>query len=112
MIRWVTISINMFIFVIAASEYMVTEYGSICSEIEKNPVVDKDECIKAAKSLEKTFWGYEEYKDYPRGCYFIDNDVYWNVTGMKEPDSAEICHKQGSNFLVSYESISRVLFID
>ena len=91
----------MFIFVIAASDYMETEYGSICTDIEKNPVVDEDECKKAAKSLGKTFFGEEEDKNYPRGCYIIDNDVYWNVhkTGMKEPNSAEICRKQGSNFL-------------
>ena len=91
----------MFIFVIAASDYIVTEYGSICTEIEKNPVVDEDECIKAAKSLGKTFMGDEENKYYPRGCYIFNNvDIFWNVhkTGMKESKSAEICRKEGSNF--------------
>ena len=91
----------MFVFVIAASDYIVTEYGSICIEIEKNPVVDEDECIKAAKSLGKTFMGDEENKYYPRGCYIFNNvDIFWNVhkTGMKESKSAEICRKEGSNF--------------
>ena len=90
-----------YIYATAASDYVVTKFGSICTEIGKDSVIDEDECIRAATSLGKNFMHAVEDAFYPRGCYFFsEGTTYWNVqqTGRKNVSSAEICRKRGSNF--------------
>ena len=90
-----------YIYATAASDYVVTKFGSICTEIGKDSVIDEDECIRAATSLGKNFMHAVEDAFYPRGCYFFsEGTTYWNVhkTGRKNIYSAEICRKRGSNF--------------
>ena len=90
-----------FIYVTAASDYVVTAFGSICSDIGKIPVVDENECQRAATPLGKFFILAQEDAVYPRGCYFLGNgDTFWNSheNGTYRSDCAEICRKIGNNF--------------
>lgn len=83
----------------APSDYIVTELGGICTGVERFPLLDKDECMKASTSLNKTFIREEEQANYPRGCYWMPRgvNVFWNIhkTGKIREDCAAICRKQG-----------------
>ena len=82
------------------NDYMVTEFGGICTGIDKPSLVDYYECVRASKSLNKFFYLQDEQANYPRGCYLLSNDyVYWNnhKTGRKNLNSAAICRKSSNN---------------
>ena len=74
---------------------MVAKFGGICTGKENFPLVDKDDCMRASKSLSKKF-SEQDSANHPRGCYLLlHGDVTWNnhETGKIRGDCAAICRK-------------------
>ena len=85
------------IYVYYLGTFFWTAENQVCSEIEKQILVDKSQCKEAAVSGNLRYW--EEDQDdtlFPTGCFQVTS-VFWNLNqnGKKQPQAKAICKDLG-----------------
>ena len=91
--------------------YISSEFGDICSDTRKDPIVIAEECEAAAYILynyNTTMFSAVRSTKYPNGCYVErSGKVYWNLfehLGQRNENAAELCHSASRNLKFVFDS--------
>ena len=78
--------------------YHVTATNYLCSDKDKVPIEDLQDCKEAAKTIPDVgFYQIENSQRYPTGCYITGKGVYFNIhaNGSRHKKSGSICRSIG-----------------
>ena len=91
-----------------------TAKNQVCSEIEKQPLVNKAECKSAAMSGNLQYWEIDSDSTlFPTGCFQVSS-VFWNSNknGKKHFQAKAICKDMGGCIIfISFVADRNVIII-
>ena len=82
-------------------EYFLSDNNGLCSDLEALAINTSSECRSSISKIQHFqpnayFNADEESSIWPKGCYIIGDEVWWNNdrTGSRSESSRQICVRQ------------------
>ena len=76
-LRHIITSLHMYIR-LGGGDYVLSDFGGICSDTRKHPLLSSVECKEAAVLLDHAYHEVTRDVNYPKGCFASrDGVVYW-----------------------------------
>ena len=78
--------------------YFLSEAGRVCSDNGDIAVDGIETCKIAAETLNKDFIKSENTAEFPKGCYLMGPNVFFNKhsTGSRRINTRQICKPKGT----------------